>query len=80
MKFDPEKHHRRSIRLHGHDYSRSGAYFVTICTHNRECMFGDVVNGEMRLNDMGRIIADEWTKTGGVRDEIELDENWTSGW
>ncbi|WP_070962237.1 transposase [Desulfococcus multivorans] len=69
----PERN-RRSIRLHGYDYSRAGAYFVTICTQNRECLFGDIVAGQMRLNGAGRIVADEWIKTAEIRDEIELDE------
>jgi putative transposase len=47
MRFDPDKHHRRSIRLKGHDYAQPGAYFVTICTRDRECLFGHVVNGEI---------------------------------
>jgi len=64
---------RRSIRLQGYDYSRAGAYFVTICTQNRECLFGDIVHGEMRLNDAGRVVADEWLKTAEIRTEIELD-------
>jgi len=74
MKYNPDVHHRRSIRLQGYDYSRSGGYFVTICTENRECLFGDVIDGEMALNDAGRIAADEWTKTALIRDEIQLDE------
>jgi putative transposase len=57
-KFDPQRHYRRSIRLGGYDYSRAGAYFVTIVTYRRECLFGEVVNGEMGLNEFG-IIADE---------------------
>jgi len=65
---------RRSIRLQGYDYSRAGAYFVTICTENRECLFGDVIDGKTALNDAGRIAADEWTKTALIRDEIQLDE------
>jgi len=48
-KYDPAIHHRRSIRLQGYDYSQAGAYFVTVCTQNRECLFGDdavqLVNG-----------------------------------
>jgi len=59
--------------LQGYDYSSPGAYFVTICTQNRECLFGDIVNGKMVLNDIGKIVADEWIKTGDIRDEIELD-------
>jgi putative transposase len=65
---------RRSIRLQGYDYSQAGAYFVTLCIQNRECLFGDIVNGEMRLNEAGRIVAEEWLKTAEIRDEIELDE------
>jgi len=60
MKYDPNKHHRRSIRLPGYDYSQSGAYFVTICAYQRQYMFGDVVSGQMRLNQYGGIVADEW--------------------
>lgn len=48
---------RRSIRLSGYDYSQNGAYFITICTQNKECLFGDIENGEMRMNDPGRIAA-----------------------
>jgi hypothetical protein len=44
-----ELHHRRSIRLQGYDYGSAGAYFVTICAKNRECLFGDIVGGEMPL-------------------------------
>ena len=43
MKYNPQIHHRRSIRLKGYDYSQAGAYFITICTHNRECRFGRIV-------------------------------------
>ena len=66
--------HRRSIRLQGYDYSRPGAYFITICTHNRECLFGTIVDGDMVLNQFGRIVSEEWVKTGQIRDEIQLDQ------
>jgi REP element-mobilizing transposase RayT len=69
-----ERHHRRSIRLHGYDYSQAGAFFLTFCTQNRECLFGDVVDGKMQLNDAGKIVADEWLKIAEIRDDIELDE------
>jgi REP element-mobilizing transposase RayT len=59
-KFDPQKHHRHSIRLPNYDYSQSGAYFVTIVTWHRECLFGEVVGGQMRLNDIGKIVRWEW--------------------
>jgi hypothetical protein len=74
MKYNPEIHDRRSIRLKGYDYSQAGAYFITICTQNRACLFGDVVDGEMRLTNAGLVVADEWAKTAVIRDEIELDE------
>ncbi len=60
MPYDPEKHHRRSIRLKGYDYSQPGAYFVTIVTHNRVCLFGEAVNGDMRLNRYGEIVQHAW--------------------
>ncbi len=65
---------RRIIRLRGYDYSQAGIYFVTICAQNRRCIFGDILNGEMRLNDTGKIVAGEWVKSAEIRDEIELDE------
>jgi putative transposase len=46
-KFNPEIHHRRSIRLKGYDYSQAGAYFVTVVAWQRECLFGEIVDGEM---------------------------------
>ena len=73
MKFDPDKHHRRSIRLKGYDYSRPGAYYVTICVHNRKCLFGNITNGKMHLNEYGKIVQTEWLKSSEIRDEIELD-------
>ena len=66
-------HHRKSIRLKGYDYSQAGAYFVTICVKNKECLFGEIVNGEMILNAAGKIAFDEWNRTPEVRPNIELD-------
>jgi REP element-mobilizing transposase RayT len=60
MKFDPQKHHRRSIRLPEYDYSRPGAYFVTMVTYRRECLFGGIRNGKMYLNEAGQIVLDMW--------------------
>lgn len=59
-RYDPLRHHRRSIRLKGYDYTQAGAYFVTMCAHGRECLFGDIANGVVRLNDCGRIAAAGW--------------------
>lgn len=58
--FDPQKHHRRSIRLKGYDYAQAGACFVTIVTQGRVCLFGEVVNGEMVLNEYGKIVQKWW--------------------
>ena len=74
MTYNPDIHHRRSIRLKGYDYSQAGAYFVTVCTQNRECLFGEVIDGEMVLNDIGKIVAGEWMKTGAIRNNVALDK------
>jgi putative transposase len=60
MQYDPQKHHRRSIRLKNYDYASSGAYFVTIVTHGRQCLFGQIVDGAMRLNEWGAIAERCW--------------------
>jgi REP element-mobilizing transposase RayT len=60
MAYDPSKHRRRSIRLKGYDYTGAGAYFITICTDGRTCLFGGVVAGKMRLNDFGKIVQATW--------------------
>jgi REP element-mobilizing transposase RayT len=73
MSYDPERHHRRSIRLKEYDYSQAGAYFVTICTQDRAHLFGDVVDGEMRLNDVGRMVVTEWERIPERFLNIELD-------
>jgi len=60
MTYDPNKHHRRSIRLRGHDYSGGGVYFITICAQDKKCLFGRVAEGEMILNEAGRTIQRVW--------------------
>ena len=67
--YDPKKHHRDSIRLKGHNYSSEGFYFITICTEGRRCLFGTIVNGEMVLNDCGKIVDNEWKNTIKIRNE-----------
>lgn len=73
MPYDPDHHDRRSIRLPTWDYRRPAAYFVTICTHNRRCLFGEVVEGRMQLNAYGRVVAEEWNRSPSIRQEIEMD-------
>lgn len=60
-KYNPEIHHRRSIRLKDYDYSQAGAYYVTICIQGKVCLLGDIAGGVMALNDAGKMI-----ENGGV--------------
>ena len=62
MPYDPTRHHRRSIRLKGYDYSQAGAYFITLCTQDRAGLLGRVMNGEMRLKDAGRMVLAECSR------------------
>lgn len=71
-KFDPQKHHRRSIRLKGYDYSQAGGYYVTIVAWRRECLFGEVVNKEMVLSKFGLIAKQQWEKLPKRFPNIEL--------
>jgi len=74
MRYNREKHHRRSIRLRGYDYSGPGTYFITICAWNKECIFGKIINGKMKLNESGKVIHREWMHTGDIRPNVELAE------
>ena len=71
---NPDRAYRRSLRLPAYDYSQAGAYFVTICTQNRECLFGEVKDGGMILNGLGLVVTEEWLRSTEIRREIELDE------
>ncbi|HEU4759378.1 MAG TPA: transposase [Dehalococcoidia bacterium] len=72
-KYDPEFHHRRSIRLPNYDYSRSGAYFVTVCTQGRHCLFRDVVDGKVVLNSCGDIVQACWDDLPNHYEQVTLD-------
>lgn len=67
------EHHRRSIRLKGHDYSAPGAYFVTICTQNRECLFWDDPNDKIVLSHMGQIAKRAWLDLPRHYSNVRLD-------
>jgi len=69
----PMSKKRRSIRLPAYDYAQAGGYFITICTHNRACLFGENIEGKMVLNDMGLTIECEWAKTPALRSNVKLD-------
>ncbi len=64
---------RRSIRLRGYDYARTGAYFVTICTQNRALLFGDTVDGEMVLTQPGLMVETVWNELPNRFPHLELD-------
>lgn len=80
MTYDPDIHHRRSIRLRDYDYSTNGAYFVTIRTHvgagfpRPECLFGGVVGGIMELNEVGQMVEEWWAKSPDKFPGVVLDE------
>jgi putative transposase len=73
MTYNPDIHHRRSIRLQNFDYASAGAYFVTICTQLRECLFGEVVDDVMVANDAGRMVESVWYGLPERFSGIELD-------
>jgi REP element-mobilizing transposase RayT len=73
MNYNPEKHHRRSIRLKGYDYRREGAYYFTICCHQRRCLLGEIKDGVMHLNLVGAIVKAVWDNLPHHFPLIELD-------
>ncbi|NMB68413.1 MAG: hypothetical protein GYA20_06600 [Chloroflexi bacterium] len=70
-----QPHHRHSIRLRGYDYTAAGAYFITICTHGRACLFGPVVDGEMRLSEIGKIAQAQWDQIPARFENVEMGPN-----
>ena len=74
MKYNPDIHQRRSIRLQGYDYSKAGAYFITICAKERQCLFGDITDGTMRKNDAGQMVQMVWNNLPNRFGNMDLDE------
>lgn len=72
--YDPEIHHRRSIRLRGYDYSASGFYFITVCVQHKEPLLGEIIAGAMTLNDVGRLVTDVWQQLPQRYPNVDLDE------
>ncbi len=60
------------MRLPDHDYSQPGVYFITVVTRGRECLFGEIKDGEMRLNDAGQIVWDVWNSLPARYPQIAL--------
>ncbi len=73
MPSDPDRPRPSSLRLKGYDYTQPGAYFVTICTQNRECLFGEIVGGIVKLNEYGNIVAQSWQWLQQQYSYVELD-------
>ncbi|MCL4459777.1 MAG: transposase [Chloroflexi bacterium] len=74
QRYEPEKYRRRSIRLNNYDYSQAGVYFVTICTYNRECLFGEIANSQMELSPIGAIAYQCWCEIPKHFNPVQLDE------
>ncbi|MBP7798019.1 MAG: hypothetical protein KA072_05265 [Thermoanaerobaculaceae bacterium] len=74
MRYDPERHRRRSIRLKGYDYAQAGIYFVTVCTHQRACLFGTISDGQMRLNAVGQVATQCWRAIPDHFPDVSCDE------
>jgi putative transposase len=75
MAYDSEQHHRRSIRLKGYDYSQAGVYFVTICTQERQCLFGEINDDQVHLNEAGQMIGRVWAELAVRFPFVTLDES-----
>ena len=73
-KYNPDIHHRRSIRLKNYDYSQAGAYYVTICTEDRKCLFGKVADGKMILNAGGQMVQAVWSEMPVNYSGVEIDQ------
>ena len=73
MRYDPIKHHRRSIRLKGYDYSQPGAYAVTICVQGRFCIWGEIESGEMLLSPAGKMVQGVWLQLPARFPTVDLD-------
>jgi len=74
MTYNQETHHRQSIRLPYFDYSQPGYYFITICTKNRECLLGNIINNKIKLSEIGKIVKQCWLDMPKHYPNVELDE------
>ncbi|HDO22867.1 MAG TPA: transposase [Nitrospirae bacterium] len=74
MIYNPDKQDRKTIRLKGYDYAQNGAYFVTICIKNKECISGEILDGKIVLNDVGEMIQSVWNGLPEHYPHVELDQ------
>ena len=73
MTYDPERHHRHSIRLKNYDYAEAGAYLVTVCIERRECLLGEIIDGQMAVNEWGQVAGEVWEQIAERWPTVDLD-------
>lgn len=73
MGYDPDQHHRRSQRSPHYDYTSAGAYFITICTHQHQCLFGTIIDGVMQLTEWGEVAQYCWQAIPDHFAHVQLD-------
>lgn len=74
MRYNSAKHNRRSIRLKGYNYNQAGLYFITICTYQKQCLFGSILDKQLVLTSFGKIASKCWQAIPKHFPKIELDE------
>ncbi|MEQ8975509.1 MAG: transposase [Coleofasciculus sp. C1-SOL-03] len=74
MKYNPDQHHRRSIRLKDYDYTQPGFYFITICTWQRQTLLGEIIDSQMQLSDSGKFVYLHWQNLLHYHPNLKLDE------
>lgn len=73
MSLYKNKYRIESARCQNWDYTANGYYFITICTRDRQCLFGDIIDGKIQLSVIGQIVAEEWQKTEQIRSNVQID-------
>ncbi|MBN1286596.1 MAG: transposase [Anaerolineae bacterium] len=73
LRYDPDKHHRRSIRLKGYDYASPGAYYVTICTYQKECFLSTIIEDNVALSPCGELVQSTWKGLPKHYNHVQLD-------
>ena len=74
MRYNSERHHRRSLRLPKYDYASVGKYFITICAYQRQCLFGEILGGEMQSSEFGEVVQRCWQAIPIHFPNVQLDE------
>lgn len=74
IRYNPDEHHRRSIRLGTYDYSECALYFLTICSHKRRCVLGEIINGQAMLSSVGESVRELWLRIPHRFENVDLDQ------